>query len=80
MKTTVDISDALLLRAKRHAKKTGQSLRSLVEEGLRHILDRGQAPTNYVMPDQRVGRVGGSNPLENMSWEEIRSENYGDRG
>ena len=39
MKTTLDISDELLARAKRHAKKTGRPLRAVVEEGLRLALE-----------------------------------------
>jgi hypothetical protein len=38
VKTTVDISDAVLDRARRHARKSGTTLRALVEEGLRHVL------------------------------------------
>ena len=38
MKTTLDIHDELLLRAKRHAKETGRPLRALVEDGLRRVL------------------------------------------
>ena len=39
VKTTIEISDALLARAKRHARKTGKPLRVLVEEGIRRVLE-----------------------------------------
>ncbi len=38
MKTTVDISDELLLRSRRLARKRGVTLRALIEDGLRHAL------------------------------------------
>ena len=40
MKTTVDIADDLLLRAKREAEASQTTLRSLIEEGLREVLGR----------------------------------------
>lgn len=39
MKTTLDISDELFLRAKQVAADRGVTLRSLVEAGLRTVLD-----------------------------------------
>ncbi len=76
MKTTLDIQDALLLRAKRLSKRTGQPLRAIVEEGLRHVLEPHERPKAYEMPDRSVGRRGGANPLEGMSWQELRDEIY----
>ena len=40
MKTTVEISDALFVEAKRFAVETHQSLRDLVEQGLRQQVRR----------------------------------------
>ena len=39
MKTTIEISDAIFDAAKRHAIERGTTLRALVEEGLRTVLD-----------------------------------------
>lgn len=39
VKTTLEINDALLARAKRHAVEHGSTLRALVEESLRRTLD-----------------------------------------
>jgi hypothetical protein len=39
MKTTIDISDALLLRAKQVAAQRRSTLRSLIEEGLSRVLE-----------------------------------------
>ncbi|HUJ77101.1 MAG TPA: DUF2191 domain-containing protein [bacterium] len=38
MKTTVDLPDDLLIRAKKHAAETRTPLRVLIERGLRHEL------------------------------------------
>lgn len=43
MKTTIDIADDLLLRAKQEAKAFQTTLRSLIEAGLREILGRSSA-------------------------------------
>lgn len=44
VKTTVEINDVLLRRAKAHAVEHGTTLRSLIEEGLRRTLDGPAEP------------------------------------
>jgi Bacterial antitoxin of type II TA system, VapB len=76
VKTTLDIQDELFARAKRLAKRTGRPLRALVEEGLRHVL--AQAPAvPYELPDRSVGDASRPDPLEAMTWNELRDEIYG---
>ena len=79
MKSTFDINDALLERAKRHARRAGKPLRALIEEGLRRVLDEGAQTARYELPDRSVGKAGGPNPLEQLSWPELRHEIYGER-
>ena len=51
MKTTLDISDDLLLRAKDLARERKTTLRSVVEEGLATVLnDDGQAELPAIAP------------------------------
>jgi hypothetical protein len=76
VKTTVEIPDALLERARRHARRTGRPVRALIEEGLRIVLQSGSAPADYRLPDRSVGVAGGPNPLESMSWQDLRDEIY----
>ena len=78
MKTTVEIPDAVLDRARRHARRTGRSLRALIEEGLDLVL-RSEQPRRYELPDRSVGNPRAPNPLEHMSWQELRDEIYGGR-
>jgi hypothetical protein len=80
MKTTVEISDALLARAKRHARKVGKPLRALIEEGLRRVLEAEAGRAPYRLPDRSVGQAGGANPLAAFSWQDLRDEIYGGRG
>lgn len=78
VKTTVVISDPLLARAKRHARRTGRPLRALVEEGLRMVLSVEEERAPYRMPDRSVGNADAPNPLESLSWQDLRREIYGD--
>jgi hypothetical protein len=79
VKTTVDIADALLARAKRHARRTGKPLRAILEEGLRRVLETPPGRSKYELPDLSVGTIGGPNPLESLSWQDLRDEIYGGR-
>lgn len=79
MKTTIDIADALFARAKRHARRAGKPLRTLVEEGLRRVLDESPAPRGYRLPDRSAGKAGGPRPIEKLSWQDLRDEIYGRR-
>ena len=76
MKTTIDINDMLLERAKRHAKDTGRTLRSVVEDGLREVLSRPKPAEPYKLEDHRYGDPNGPNPLENYTWAELRDLIY----
>lgn len=76
MKTTIDIHDVLLEQAKRHAKETGRTLRSLVEDGLREVLSQPKPAESYKLEDYSYGDPDGPNPLENYTWAELRDLIY----
>jgi hypothetical protein len=76
MKTTVEISDGLLERARRHARRKGRPVRSLIEEGLRLVLQAESAKAAYRLPDRSVGKQGAPNPLESLTWQDLRDEIY----
>ncbi len=80
VKTTLDIHDDLLLRAKRHARRIGRPLRAVVEEGLRQVLAAPAAPSRYRLPDLSAGDAEAPDPLESYSWQDLRETIYGDRG
>ena len=77
MKTTLNIQDELLTRAKRHAQRTGRPLRAVVEEGLRQVLSSQSPSGRYILPDCSVGEAEGRDPLEAYSWQDLREEMYG---
>ena len=63
MKTTIEISDALLSEAKEVAEREHTTLRALVEEGLRTVLAHTTKATPFKMRDARFkGRRGGLTP------------------
>lgn len=80
MKTTVDIHDELLARAKRHARKSGRPLRAVVEEGLRRVLDAPAPSIRYRLSDLSEGNPDNDDPLESYTWQDLRAIIYGDPG
>ena len=76
MKTTLDIQDELLRRARRHARRTGQPLRAVVEEGLRRVLPAATPRAAYRLPALSVGRTGEADSLEAYSWQDLRDIIY----
>ncbi len=79
MKTTMEIADGLLERARRHARKTGRPLRAVVEDGLRRVLEAHPPSAPVELPDRSVGDPRGKNPLASYTWPELRDEIYGGR-
>ena len=78
MKTTIDIHDELLARAKQYARNTGRSLRAVVEEGLRQVLPAPLSRSRYRLPDLSEGQIGAADPLAGYSWQELRGMIYGE--
>ena len=76
MKTTVELSDDLLERAKQTAAREGSSVRALIEEGLRKVLmEREKATSRFQL--RRVTVAGqGLNPQFAESWDAIREAIY----
>ncbi len=77
MKTTLELDDQLLAEAREYARRTGQPLSAVVEEGLRSVLTTGEPEAGYRLPDLSVGKATRDNPLEGYSPEEIRDMAYG---
>ena len=76
MKTTVELPDDLLERAKAAAAREGSSVKALIEEGLRKVLrEREEASNRFQL--RRVTVTGqGINPIFADSWEAIREAIY----
>jgi hypothetical protein len=78
MKTTLDIHDELMVRAKRRARQTGRPLRAIVEEGLRLALAQPVGGESYTLADCSIGNPQAADPLEAMSWQDLRRDIYGE--
>ena len=74
MKTTIEIAEPLLVRAKACARKRRITLRSLIEESLAAALDQPQSATR-VQPVTFKGK-GLSREFEGGSWDQIRDAIY----
>ena len=80
MKTTIEIADDLLSRAKQLCRREGKTLRTVVEDGLRQVLKRrGRAAARRVKPV--VFRKGGlTGEFRDAPWTALRDEIYRGRG
>jgi hypothetical protein len=80
MKTTVEISNSLLERARKLASREGTTMRALIEEGLQRLLVERERSRGFHL--RRVTFKGeGLNPeLVGKSWPVIRDLIYEDRG
>jgi hypothetical protein len=80
MKTTVDISDELLKKAKRLAAKRRTTLRAIIEQGIRNTIKEQQRGAKYVLPDMSVDGKGLQPEFKNKAWSDIRDAAYDGRG
>jgi hypothetical protein len=80
MKTTVDIFDGLLERARKVAAREGTTIRALIEESLRKELSARERGREFKL--RKVTFKGdGLNPeLASQGWPAIRDLLYEDRG
>jgi hypothetical protein len=78
MKTTIEISDVILERAKAVAAREGTTLRALVEDGLRQVL-RSRRSGSFKLRDASVDGNGLTPEFQNASWDTLRDAAYGDR-
>lgn len=81
MKTTIEVSDALFDDLKRTAAEHHRTMRSLVEEGLRLVLDeyRGRGRSRGLR-DARYGAGGMTPKFEGQGWDAVRDAIYQGRG
>jgi hypothetical protein len=76
MKTTIDIADDLLLRAKALAQRESMTLKDVTEQGLRLLLDQRE-PAPRAEPIKPFV-VTGRGPAPDLSWDHLREVLYGD--
>jgi hypothetical protein len=79
MKTTVEISDPLLARARALARRQRRTLRDLIEAGLRAVLAEEERRHRFVLRDASVGGEGLQEGFAYDDWGKILDAAYGDR-
>jgi hypothetical protein len=81
MKTTIDIADPLLKRAKAEAARRGTTLKVVVEEALRESLAPGRRERGgYQLKTHTFGGRGLQAGLEWGDWKALRDLAYEGRG
>lgn len=81
MKTTIDITDGLLAEAKQLAAERHTTVRALVEDGLRLVLERErERATPFKLRDGSVGGGWMREEYAAAGWDEIRRVAYEGRG
>ena len=80
MKTTVEIADPLFAEARALAASEDTTLRALIEEGLRRLLEERRARSDFVLRRATFRGRGLRPEIREGSWERIRDLIYEGRG
>ena len=80
MKTTIDISDALLREAKNVAAREGVTLKTLVERGLHRVVAETKQSPRFKLRRASFKGKGLQADLRDASWDSIRDLAYEGRG
>jgi hypothetical protein len=71
MKTTIELSDALLAQARQHAKAHHLTLKALIEQGLHTVLTKEEEAKPFKLGDGSFKGGHGMTPeFQNMTCEE----------
>jgi hypothetical protein len=76
MKTTIEISDAILEKAKAVAAREGTTVRALVEDGLRQVLRSRRTVGPFRLRDASVSGSGLQPEFRDVGWDRIRDALY----
>jgi hypothetical protein len=80
MKTTIEISDALLEAARQVSRQEKTTVRSLVEEGLRKVIAERERGRGFRLRKATFKGAGLQAQVTGASWEQIRDLIYEGRG
>jgi len=80
MKTTVEIADALLDAARKKAARGQTTVRTLIEEGLRKVLDEKKGRPAFRLRKATFRGRGLQPGVAEAGWERLRELSYKGRG
>lgn len=81
MKTTIDIADALLRVSKEVAVRNHLTLRNLVENGLRKVIEEHEGKRkSFRLRPVKFGKGGFQPEFADGDWSRVRNEIYRGRG
>jgi hypothetical protein len=80
MKTTLELSDALLRDARKVAEREGTTLRALVEQGLRQVVAEKKRKPTFRLRKASFKGDGLRPELEDAGWDRLRDLAYEGRG
>jgi len=80
MKTTIQIPDGLLTEAQRLAKREHTTLKALVQEGLRRVIDDHRRKRAFQLRKASFKGDGLAPAMEGAPWERFRDMTYEGRG
>ena len=80
MKTTIEISDALLEAARKVSRREKTTVRSLVEEGLRKVIAEREGSRTFKLRKATFKGNGLQPQVAGASWDRIRDLIYEGRG
>lgn len=80
MKTTIDIPTPLLEQAKTVAAEEGTTLKRLVEEGLRLVIERRGEPVGFKLRSASYMGEGVQPGVDLERWDQLRGFIYRARG
>lgn len=80
MKTTIEISDALMEQTRRLAARENTTLRALVEQGLHKVIADKKRAAGFRLRRASFKGQGLQPPLQDAGWERVRDMSYEGRG
>jgi putative antitoxin of VapBC-like toxin-antitoxin system len=80
MKTTLELSDALLRDARKVAEREGTTLRALVEQGLRQVVAEKKRKPTFLLRKASFKGDGLRPELQDAGWDRLRALVYEGHG
>ena len=80
MKTTIELSDGLLAEAKRVARREGTTVKALVEQGLRRVVEERRARPKFTLRDASVDGQGIAADVKAGGWDVVSDMIYREHG